>query len=66
MNWSEWSLFNLESYLPTYGNFGGPGWTNFWECGRLARCVEVNPKYEDSAFGQIMLLLAVFSLVGFS
>ena len=24
-----------------------------WERGRLARCVVVNPKDEDSAFGQI-------------
>ena len=35
-----------------------------WERGRLARCVVVNPKYEDSAFGQIMLFIAVFVLVG--
>ena len=53
MKWSEWSLTNLESYVPTYGLNGGPGWTNAWERGRLARRVEVNPKYEDSAFGQM-------------
>ena len=28
MKWSEWSLTNLESYVPTYGLNGGPGWTN--------------------------------------
>ena len=28
MTWSEFSIFSPSSWVPTYGNFGGPGWTN--------------------------------------
>ena len=27
MRWSDWSWNDPASYAPTYGNYGGPGWT---------------------------------------
>ena len=26
MGWDYWSLFNANSYIPTFGLFGGPGY----------------------------------------
>ena len=28
LRWSDWSLTDMESYVPTYEDHGGPGWTN--------------------------------------
>ena len=50
MGWDYWSLFNADSYIPTFGLFGGPGYIGGHRFDDYNICVD-DPSFTiDDAF----------------